>query len=82
MNLQHCQIAARKSNSKAPQTHKVPPLTYIAAPFFSLKERKIRTDEKHDTKPIKPISPIRPKRPQSAKIHYNDENEIDPNIEQ
>eukprot|EP01083_Nonionella_stella_P298443 1012983_1 len=75
MNLQHCQTAARLSNSKAPQTHKVPKLTYIAEQFFSVKERKLRTDEKHDTSSSRPLSPIRPKqshqRPQSA-VSYND----------
>ena len=73
MILQHCQTAAREPKSKAPQTHKVPALTYIADPFFSLKERKLRTDEKHDSSPSKPISPLRAnntyKRPQSAKIY-------------
>ena len=71
MNLQHCQTAARLPKAKGPQTHKVPPLTYIAAPFFSLKERKLRTDEKQDTKTSKPISPIRSTRPQSARNHIN-----------
>lgn len=73
MNLQHYQKAARLPRSKAPQTHKVPPLTYIAAPFFSLKERKLRTDEKHDTTTIKPISPIRSNRPQSANNYINND---------
>lgn len=71
MYLQHCQTAARLPKSKGPQSHKVPPLTYIAAPFFSIKERKLRTDEKQNTDKRRPISPIGPKRPQSARKHIN-----------
>eukprot|EP01084_Bolivina_argentea_P249048 416755_1 len=78
MNLQHCQVAARKSNSKRPQTHVVPNLTYIADPFFSLKERKLRTDEKQDTSSSKLILPISLLRPQSARQHNSSTTIIRP----